>query len=337
MAGKRVIFFEVEPWEQEFLRDKLEHHAELTFHNHRLTPNNLPEAETADYIAAFIYSEFSQTILDRLPKLKGIATMSVGCDHIDLAEAGRRGITVANTPRYGANTVAEHTMALLLALSRNLVPSVERTRQGQYDYRGLTGWDLAGKTIGIVGTGKIGALVAQAAKGFNLKLIGYDPEPNPQVSKNTGLEYMSLVNVLTKADVLTLHVPLAPATKHMLSTKQFNQMKHGVVLINTARGALIDPSALTLALESGVVRQAGLDVLEDENVLKEEKQFFSPHFNLADYQTALADHALMRNPRVIVTPHNAFNSKESLHHILQTTIDNLLGMLNGDPINVVNN
>ncbi len=336
MEGKRVVFFEVEKWEEDFLRDKLEHHAKLTFYPHRLTLDNIHEAEEAHYIAAFIYSNFSQDVIDKLPHLKGIATMSVGCDHIDLSEAAHRRITVSNVPNYGPNTVAEHTMALLLALSRNIVPSVERTRHGQYDYTGLSGWDLSGKTIGVVGTGKIGALVAQAAKGLGMKILGYDPKPNPAVTQSTGLEYMALADLLKIADVITLHVPLTPETKHMLSTEQFAVMKKGSVLINTARGGLIDVNALIEAINNGTIAQAGIDVLEDENVLKEERQLFSKYFNLQDYQTAVADHVLMRDPRVIVTPHNAFNSKESLQNILQTTDDNLLGMLNGDAINVVN-
>ncbi|HSX41967.1 MAG TPA: NAD(P)-dependent oxidoreductase [Candidatus Saccharimonadales bacterium] len=336
MEGKRVVFFEVEPWEQDFLRDKLEHHAELSFFSHRLTFDNVHEAENANYIAAFIYSDFSQTVLDKLPHLKGLATMSVGCDHIDLPEAARRKIIVSNVPNYGPNTVAEQTMALLLALSRNIVPSVERTRHGEYDYTGLSGWDLNGKTIGVVGTGKIGALVAQAAKGLGMKVVGYDPKPNPAVAQKTGLEYMPLPELLKQSDVITLHVPLCDETKHMLSTEQFKQMKKGAVLINTARGGLVDINALIEALDNGTVAQAGLDVLEDENILKEERQLFSKYFNLHDYQTAMADHVLMRDPRVIVTPHNAFNSKESLHNILQTTVDNIVGMMTGDATNIVN-
>lgn len=335
MEGKRAVFFEVEPWEETFLRDKLEHHAELTFYPHRLTPDNTDEAKDADVIGAFIYSDFSHLVLEKLPKLKGIVTMSVGCDHIDLDEAARRRIVVSNVPRYGPNTVAEHAMALLLALSRNIIPSVERTRHGQYDYAGLSGWDLSGKTIGVIGTGKIGALVAKAAQGFNMHVLGYDPKPNPELTEKLGVEYMPLSDILKTADVISLHVPLIEATKHMLSTEQFAVMKNGMIIINTARGGLIDSDALLQALNDGTVRQAALDVLEDENLLKEEKQLYSQYFNLQDYQTAMTDHVLMRDPRVIVTPHNAFNSKESLQNILQTTVDNLLGLLSGDPTNVV--
>lgn len=335
MEGKRVVFFELEEWEQDFFRDKLGNKAELTFYSHRLTPDVVDEAARADYVSSFIYSDLSHLVLDHLRNLKGIVTMSVGTDHIDLEECERRNIKVANVPAYGPNTVAQHAMALLLALSRKIVPSVERTREGIYQYTGLTGWDLKGKTLGIIGTGKIGSTVAQMAKGFEMRLIAYDPKPNQQLSERLGMEYMSLQQVLHSADVITLHVPLIEQTKHMLNEESFKQMKPGMVVINTARGALIDPDALLKALDQKIVSEAGIDVLDDEGLLKEEKQFFSRYFKLEDYQTAMAEHALMRHPSVLVTPHNAFNSKEALRNIMQTTVDNLEGMLDGDLVNLV--
>lgn len=335
MEGKKVAVFEVEPWEQEFLKDKLQHKVELEFFNHRLTYDNMHEAASANYIVSFIYSDLSHQVLTHLHKLKGIATMSVGVDHIDLEEAASRKIVVSNVPAYGPNTVAEHTMALLLAMSRKIVESVERTRDGVYEYTGLSGWDLSGKTLAVVGTGKIGAHVAQIAHGLGMKLIGFDPHPNTELTEKFGLEYMPFNDVLGKADVITVHVPLTPENKHMLSTEQFKLMRRGVVILNTARGGLIDAGALLAALDDGTVAQAGIDVLEDEGLLKEEKQFFSPYFKLNDYQMAMADHALMRHPKVLLTPHNAFNSKESMRNILNTTVDNIEGMVSGDPINTV--
>jgi D-lactate dehydrogenase len=337
MEGKKVVFFEVEPWEQDFFRDKLGGKAdiELEFYNERLTHENVAKAATANYLVSFIYSDLSHVMLDQLPQLKGIVTMSVGTDHIDKVEAERRRIFVSNVPAYGPNTVAEHTVALLLALSRKIVPSVERTRAGTYEYKGLSGWDLQGKTLGVIGTGKIGSLVAKTATALGMKIVAYDPKPNNQLADQLGFSYVSLPELLPKADVITMHVPLTPESKHMLGEKEFAQMKRGVVIINSARGGLIDAGALVEALESGQVSEAGLDVLEDEGLLKEEKQFFSPFFKLQDYQTAMADHALMRHPRVLVTPHNAFNSKEALRNILQTTADNIEGQLNNDPVNTV--
>jgi D-lactate dehydrogenase len=224
----------------------------------------------------------------------------------------------------------------MLALARNLFPSVQRTKGEDYDYTGLSGWDVQGKTLGIVGTGKIGAVVAKIANGLGMKLIAFDPHPNQELVSKYGLEYLELPELLKRADVITLHVPMCEKNKHLLGKKEFAMVKKGVVLINTARGGLVDTDALLEALNDGTVAQAGIDVLEDEGLLKEEREFFSPYFKLKDYQTAMADHALMRHPNTIVTPHNAFNSKESLRNILHTTVENIEGLLDGDPINVVN-
>jgi D-lactate dehydrogenase len=337
MEGKRVVFFEVEPWEQEYFEDKLGSKAELIFHKDRLTEPNQHLAESANYLATFIYSTLNHIVLNQIRGLKGIATMSVGTDHVDLEETSRRHIVVSNVPKYGPNTVAEHTMALLLAMSRNIVPSVERTRQGQYDYSGLTGWDLSGKTIGIIGTGKIGAVVARIANGLGMRIVAHDQTQNPEIIEKYQVEYVTMPQLLHMSDVITIHVPLTAENKHMIGQEQFDKMKRGVVFLNTARGGLVDAQALIEALDNNVVKQAGIDVLEDENLLKEEKQLFSPYFKLADYQTAMADHALMRHLKVLVTPHNAFNSRESLRNILQTTVDNLEGMMAGDPVNIVRN
>lgn len=335
MEGRRVVFFEVEPWEEEYFKDKLEGKAEIEFCHDRLSGENLHLAEKANFLATFIYSDLSHTTLNQLRGLKGIASMSVGTDHIDLEETNRRHILVSNVPAYGPNTVAEHTAALLLAMSRNLIPSIERTKEGDFDYRGLSGWDLMGKTIGIVGTGKIGAHVARIANGLAMKIIGYDPHPNQDIVTKYQVQYTQLPELLRTSDVITLHVPLTKENVHMLGQEQFKMMKRGTVILNTARGALIDPQALLEALDSGIVSQAGIDVLEDEGLLKEEKEFFSPYFKIHDYQTALADHALMHHPKVLVTPHNAFNSKEALRNILQTTVENIEGMMENDPVNVV--
>ncbi len=334
MEGRRVVFFEVEKWEEEFFREHL-HAYELTFHPHRLTPNTVPDAEKADYIVSFVYSDLKARTLDLLRNLKGIATMSVGTNHIDLGVTHERGITVCNVPAYGPNTVAEHAIALLLALSRRLIPSVERTKDGNFDYRGLTGWDLMGKTLGIVGTGKIGAHVARIASGLGMRLVTYDLKPNKELTEKFGVEYVTLPQLFRASDVITLHCPLQEQSTHLIGREQFAQMKKGVVFINTARGGLVETRALLEALEDGQVSQAGIDVLEDEELLQEEREFFSPYFQLKDYQTALANHALMRHPSVIVTPHNAFNSREALDNILATTVKNIQGMTTSDPVNVV--
>lgn len=335
MEGKQIHFFEVEPFEQEYFTDRFRDLGHLTFTSERLTLENVETASNANIIVSFIYSNLSQPVLDELPKLQGIATMSVGTDHIDIEEAKRREIAVSNVPAYGPNTVAEHAIALLMSLSRQIVPSVERTKEGIYDYSGLTGWDLAGKTIGILGTGKIGSHVARIASGLEMKIIAYDPHPNLELTEKYHVSYLSLEQVLGQADVLTFHLPLVNETKHLIDRAEFSKMKKGVVIINTARGGLINVDALLESLDNGTVSQAGIDVLEEEGLLKEEREFFSRYFSMQDYQMALANHALMRHPKVLVTPHNAFNSKEALKNILETTAKNITGILNNSPVNTV--
>lgn len=331
----KISFFEVESSEQKFFEHHLSHTADLTFSDDRLTPENADIARHADIIVSFIYSDLSQATLDKLPQLKAIVSLSAGTNHIDLIEANRKSITVSNVPSYGPNTVAEHTIALLLAMSRNIVPSIERTKAGIYDYIGLTGWDVMDKTIGIIGTGKIGSHVARMSWGLQMDILAYDLKPNPDLTKKFGVKYVSLGELYSMSDIVTIHTPLVADNQHMIGEEEFNKMKKGVVLLNTARGGLIDAQALIDALDSGKVASAGLDVLDDERLLKEERQFFSKYFRMKDYQTVLADQALMRHPKVLVTPHNAFNSREALHNILETAVLDIKGIIEHNPINVV--
>lgn len=335
MEGKKVVFFEVEPWEQDYLKDKLHGKVDLEFFSHRLSYDNIHEAAQANVVSSFIYSDLSHQVIEHLRHLKGIATMSVGVDHIDTEEAQRRGVTVSNVPAYGPNTVAEHAMALLLAISRRIVESVERTRHGIFDYNGLAGWDLKDKTIGVVGTGKIGANVVRMAQGFDMNVVAYDPFPSDEIKTKFGVEYMELDKLLAVCDVVTLHVPLTDKNKHMLADEQFKLMKKGMTVINTARGALIDPDALVEALNNGTVAHAGIDVFEQESLLTEERQFKSRYFKLQEFQSAMTNHVLLHHPKVTATPHNAFNSQESIKNILDTTVENIIGLVTGDPVNVV--
>lgn len=330
-----MYFFELDKLQQDRCRKALESVASCVFVEDSLSKDNVDEYKDAEYIVCFIYSDLSAEVLDELPKLRGIITMSVGTDHIDLSEAAKREITVSNVPAYGANTVAEHTAALLLAISRRIIDSVQRTKEGDYDYSGLTGFDLADKSIAVLGTGKIGAHLIGILNGLRMKIYAYDPHPNLELVEKYGVEYMSFIEAISAADIITCHMPLNDHTRHILDREQFAKMKDGVVILNTARGGLINVPALLEALESGKVAYAGLDVLEEENLLREESELFSKHFNLKDYQLALANHALMKHPKVIVTPHNAFNSVEALDNILSTTIDNILAVLSGKPINSV--
>ncbi len=288
-------------------------------------------------LVVFIDSPITKEIYASLPKLKVIATMSTGFDHIDLREAKKRGVTVMNVPTYGEQTVAEHAMALLLGLTRKLFPSVKRVKEGVFDYTGLRGMDIAGKTIGIVGTGHIGMRMARMLSGFGVTLLGYDAYPNVEEGKKVGLTYVPFAKIIESADVLSLHLPLTEETHHIFSQKTFQSMKKGVYIVNTARGGLIDTEALVWALEQGIVAGAGLDVLEEEALVKTPKHLLygegkDVHQNM---RTNLMNQILIDHSKVIITPHNAFNSTEALIRILETTLGNVKAAIEGKPTNVV--
>ncbi len=330
----KIAFFELEKCEEKLARKKLTIH-QLQFFEKPLTGADVAKIRDADAIAVFIYSAMTESILSKLPKLKFIATMSTGFDHIDLAACKKRGITVSNVPFYGENTVAEHTFALILALSRHLINSVERTRRGNFSLEGLRGFDLKGKTIGVVGTGHIGLHVLRIAKGFEMKMLAYDVRKDSKAAKALGFKYVNLDMLLKNSDIVTLHCPYNQCTHHMINSSNIGKMKKGAYLINTARGGLVETEALLKAITTGRLAGAGIDVLEEEAAIKEEKQLLSRHFS-ANLRTALENHILLDQENVIITPHNAFNSEEAFNRILETTIENLNAYFRKKPANVVN-
>jgi D-lactate dehydrogenase len=227
-------------------------------------------------------------------------------------------------------------MALLLAISRKVPQSIERTRAGDFLLKGLRGFDLKGKTIGIIGVGHIGSHVVKMARAFDMNVLGYNRTADQKLAKRLGFTYTSLDVLLKKSDILSLHLPLTEKTYHFLNQKAFAKMKKGVIIINTARGGLIDTYALVRALDTGVVAAAGLDVLEGECHIKEERQLISPVFaQKCDLKTILADHILLRRKNVFITPHNAFNSQEALARIIDTSVENIVAYLRGKKKNVV--
>ncbi|MDO8480626.1 MAG: NAD(P)-dependent oxidoreductase [Nanoarchaeota archaeon] len=318
-----IAFYELEPWEQEHVKKALRGH-KLSFYNSPLGMDNV--RKDTELLGIFIYSEVTCALLDKMPKLKLIATMSTGFDHIDIAYARSKGVCVCNVPTYGENTVAEHTFALILALSRKMYPSIKRTHE-MHSFEtdaSLRGFDLKGKTIGIVGCGNIGRHVLRIAKGFEMNVLVFDPHRDEALSKGMGFAYATLPGLLKNSDIVTLHVPLLPQTKHLLDKRAFRLMKQGAYLVNTARGGLVETQALLSALTSGKLGGAALDVLEEETSIKEEKQLLHTEFkNSVDLKAVLAGHMLMKMENVVLTPHNAFNSSEALLRIINTTLDNL--------------
>ena len=332
----RIVFYEIEDWEKDYVRERLQGY-DLAFYNERLDEKNIRTARDADALGIFIYSEITKEVIDSIPNLKLVATMSTGYDHIDLKNAKEKGIEVCNVPSYGENTVAEHTFALILALSRKIIESAERTKRGDFSLEGLRGFDLKGRIIGIIGTGKIGKHVVRIAKGFEMNILAYDAYPDNNYAQQMGYRYVGLDELLSNSDIITLHAPYMESTHHMINTNNIGKIKKGAILINTARGGLVETNALIEALRQGIISAAGVDVLEEECFIREEKQLLSNVFQATcDLRVLLQEHMLMEQDNVIVTPHNAFNTKEALQRILDVTIENIKKFFEGNAVNVVN-
>jgi D-lactate dehydrogenase len=331
----KIAIFETEPREaSEF--DELRHGNDLTLSEHPLRADNVRQYATAEIVSTFIYSKLDRDVLEHLPKLRLIATRSTGFDHIDMAWCAEHGIKVANVPTYGENTVAEHVFALLLTISHRLREAMERARSGRFSPQGLEGFDLQGKTIGVIGAGNIGRHVIRIARGFGMEVIAFDIKPDEAMAANTGVRYASMDELLAASDVITLHVPALPQTEHLLDDAAFARMKPGAVVINTSRGSVIDSRALIEALRSGKIAAAGLDVLADEPLIREEAELISSIYeNLHDIRELVADHILLTMPNVVVTPHSAFNTREAIQRITTTTVANVIAFLERRPINLV--
>lgn len=331
----RITVFEVEPWECNRFRELGKSH-DVDFSPDPLTPQNADQYADSEIVVIFIYSSLTRGLLTRIPKLRFIATRSTGHDHIDLSYCRENGITVSNVPSYGESTVAEHVFGLLLMISHRLAESIDRTRKGDFSQKGLRGFDLRGKTIGVVGTGIIGRHVIEIARGFRMQVLGFDMRPDPKAAEALGFRYVSLDELLAASDVLTLHVPSNKYTYHMIGADQFSRMKPGVVLINTSRGTTVEIEALLRALADGKVSAAGLDVLPEEPVIREEAELLSSFFRKShDMSTLLADHILLRMRNVYITPHNAFNTREAVERILETTVENIDHFISGHPQNLI--
>ncbi|PIS23303.1 hydroxyacid dehydrogenase [candidate division WWE3 bacterium CG08_land_8_20_14_0_20_40_13] len=332
----RTAFFDTDEKEKLFFQKALPNKCELVLFDRPVSQVDITLVEKCEILSGFVYSKFSKEILEKLPKVKLIVTQSTGFDHIDIKYCKKKGITVCNVPEYGSNTVAEHTFALILTLMKRIIESTMRVKMGSFDPTGLTGFDLKGKTLGVIGTGKIGVNVIKIAKGFGMNAIAFDPFPKKDLEKYLGFAYKSLNEVLAESDIVTLHCPSCEETKHIINDKNINLMKDGTYLINTARGGLIETQALFNALKSGKIAGAGLDVLEEESFLAEERELLTKGTTERHNLLTLAqNHVLVNLPNVIVTPHNAFNSKEALQRILDTTVLNIESFIEGNPINTV--
>ena len=301
----------------------------LQFHEARLTHDSVALAKGSDVVCAFINDDLSAPVLEQLAAggTRLIALRSAGYNHVDLTAALRLGLPVVRVPAYSPHAVAEHAVALVLALNRRIHRAFNRTREGDFSLHGLTGFDLHGKTVGVVGGGKIGQVFARIMHGFGCQVLIYDPFPLTGLG-DLGARQVPLEEVIASSDILSLHCPLTDDSYHLIDAARLAQMKRGAMLINTGRGALVDAPALIKALKSGQLGYLGLDVYEEESEL-----FFEDHSDLPLQDDTLA--RLLSFPNVIVTAHQAFLPHEALDAIARTTLDNIAAWLAGRPSNEV--
>ena len=320
----KVVFFDTDHALKQFAETHTIPNAELIFEKasfNQLTLAQLTPYLDADIISVFTHSEILNTHkLSFCPNLKMIATRSTGINHLDMKYMKKNHILVMNVPYYGAQTVAEFAFALLLNLSRHLVTATQDMARAKVNISEYTGFDLYGKTIGIIGTGSIGRHMIALAKGFGMRILAYDLQPDPKLK----VSYLPLKELYQQSDIITLHIPATSKSRHMLNKKAFKQMKRGVYIINTARGDLIDTQSLYDAVKSGKVAGAGLDVLENEDILLHDDISLQNHSHDTQF---LLDSAmnlkLLQHPNIIATPHIAFNTDDALDRIMNTTFENI--------------
>ncbi len=331
----KIVFFEVENWEEDYIKNNLSGE-DITLTQEKLTFETVSKYPDVEIVSTFIYSTLTKEVLEQLPNLKFIATRSMGFDHIDIGYCKDKNIPVSYVPSYGSHTVAEHAFAILLAISRKIVPSVERAKKGDFSSEGLEGFDLNGKTIGVIGVGHIGRNVVKIARAFGMNVLVFSHHVDEELAKDPQIKFVDLDTLLAGADVITLHVPHTPQTEHMINCENLGKIKKGAVLINTARGALVETSAIAEGLENGTFIAAGLDVLEEETPLREEKELISREYlDKIDVKTELINHVLLTRDDVVITPHNAFNSKQAVQEILETSVANIKNYINNSPSNLV--
>jgi D-lactate dehydrogenase len=334
----KITFFEVPKEEQSIFTNSLTGF-EIALFEEKLKEETAHLAKDADIVSVFVGSMVSKNVIEQIPNLKFIATRSTGFDHVDRECCASKGILVSNVPAYGSRTVAEFAFALLLSLTRKIFGATRQLKEtGEFSIFGFEGMDLNEKTIGVIGTGKIGKNVIRIEKGFNMNVLAYDLYPDINFAKELGFEYKSLPEVISQSDVITLHTPYTKDNHHLINKENISLMKKGVYLINTARGELIDTDALVWGLNEKIIGGLGIDVMEGERELKEQFEILSSlekSEKVKDYKTLLEDRMIIDMPNVVVTPHIAFDSKEAEGEIIKTTIENIKGFISGTTQNLI--
>jgi D-lactate dehydrogenase len=313
----KIAVYSAYPFELAFLEAYKAHHI-LTLIEEELDEHNAHLAKDCDAVMLFTSDKANAAVLELLGSqgIKAIALLSTGYDHVDLAKAAQLGIRIANVPSYSPYAVAEHAVAMLMALNRKLIPATDLIRQQDFRLDGLTGFDLHTKTVGVVGLGNIGKVFSKIMNGFGCQVICHDIAPDYVLEKELNLRFVSLEELCQTADIISIHCPLSPATHHLFNERLFNLMKKNMFIINTARGAIINTVDLISALESGIVGAAGIDVYEFEKGL-----FFNDHRNIEIKDLLFVQLSHFKN--VLITSHQGFLTEIALQNISEMAFHNL--------------
>ncbi len=323
-----IAFFDAKPYDRDSF-DTVNEEAfqfDIRYFETHLKPDTTALAQECSTVCAFVNDTLSRGTIDKLKEtgVELIALRSAGYNNVDL-KAAYKTIHVVRVPGYSPHAVAEHALALILALNRKIHKAYYRTREGNFSITGLMGFDMAGKIAGVIGTGRIGKVAARLLRGFDMEVLAYDPYPDQDFAHETGVTYVDLDDLYRRADLITLHCPLNPDTHHIINAQSLDKMKHGVMIVNTGRGGLIDTKALVEALKERKVGSAGLDVYEEES-----EYFFE------DFSTeVLTDDVLARLltfSNVLITSHQGFFTREAVHNIARTTLQNVQDFFAGKPL-----
>lgn len=324
----KIAFYDTKPYDKTYFEiEARKCGIELEYHDFRLSSTTAASAAGSQMVCVFVNDCVDRACLERLSSagVKLVALRCAGFNNVDLAAAAGLGITVIRVPSYSPHAVAEHAVALLLALNRKIHRAYNRVRELNFSLNGLVGFDLYGKTVGIMGTGKIGRIAAEIFRGFGCRVLANDIAPAPEWAAGNGIEYADHQVLLEACDVISLHLPLIPETYHLIDAAAIRSMKRGAYLVNTSRGKLIDTTALIGALKSGHLGGAALDVYEEEEGI-----FFEDHSGMALQDDELA--RLMTFPSVLITAHQAFLTEEALAEIARVTVGNCLAFMKGEPL-----
>lgn len=320
----KVTVYSTRSYDRRYLGDASGATHELVFLETRLTPATARLAAGSEAVCAFVNDDLSADVLDVLHAtgVRLIVLRSAGFNHVDVAHAAALGLTVARVPAYSPHAVAEHAVGLILTLNRKLHRAFNRVREGNFALDGLIGFDLNGRTVGVVGTGAIGAVFARILLGFGCRLLAHDPVPDPRCLE-AGVDYVPLDRLFVESDIVSLHCPLTPETHHLIDSSALERMKDGVMIINTSRGALVDTRAVIAGLKTGKIGYLGLDVYEEEADL-----FYEDLSGTVLQDDVFA--RLLTFPNVVITSHQAFFTDDALRNIAETTIANISAFESGE-------